>query len=231
MDRSNLLITLYLSTSIRIRRYLFVILCIAVALILLLLGILLVLYVVVPAIVRSTISKAELKFRSVNIEQIQADRFRLQAQLEIAGTGSIPATILSPFVIHVNDVGTVSNSESLSINGDPSVVPIDAPFLVTSLPAFYNFSRSLIFEEQVQWHLKANATIRPLGRCMLSYSDIPFDKQVTLNALHSLPNVSIDSISLSRSDEQHVYADLTINIVNPSVFSIDLGKYLLILTI
>lgn len=209
------------------RRYLFLVLCIVIGLILLSFGLLLVLYVAVPSIVRSTIAKAQLKFRSVNIDQVQNDRFRLQAQLEISQTGVIPATILSPFVIHVDDVGTVTNAEPLRITGGSSgtsVVPIDAPFIVSNLPSFYNFSRSLIFQEQVQWHLKARATIRPLGRFMLSYSDIPFDKEVMLDALHALPNVSIDSISLDRSDQDHIITDLTIRIVNPSIFSIDLGN-------
>ena len=98
------------------------------------------------------------------------------------------------FAILKNEALLSLSLRSIDFSRVPTSLGPLVPFLVMSLPAFYNFSRSLIFEEQVQWHLKANATIRPLGRCMLSYSDIPFDKQVTLNALHSLPNVSIDSI-------------------------------------
>ncbi len=208
-------------------RHLFIILCIALALLILILGALLVLYVVVPAIVRSTIDKAQLGFRSVSIENIENDRFRLRAELELSNTGSIPATILPPFIIHVNDVGRIINNEPIIITGNSSgktVVPIDSSFIVSNVEAFNNFSRSLVFESNVVWQLKSEATIRPIGRFMPSYSNIPFNKVVTLGALNGLPNVSIGAISLSRSNAHRVIADLTIKITNPSVFSIDLGK-------
>jgi hypothetical protein len=209
------------------RRHLFIILCIILALLILLFGALIVLYVVVPAIVRSTIAKAQLGFRSISIEQIENDRFRLRAQLELSHTGSIPATILAPLIIHVDNVGTITNNDPIVITGNsssPTVVPIDCPFVVTNLEAFHNFSRSLIFQSEVVWNLRAEATIRPISSHMMSYSKIPFNKQVTLGALNGLPNVSIDSISLNRSDAHRVLADLTIRITNPSLFSIDLGK-------
>ncbi|CAF3438846.1 unnamed protein product [Rotaria sp. Silwood2] len=211
----------------RIRRHVCITLCIMIVLLILLLGILIVLYVIVPAIIRSTIAKAQLDFRSVNIEQIENDRFHLRAQLELSHTGSLPATILPPLIINVDNVGTVVHNESISITGDttnPTVIPINSPFIVSDMKAFRNFSRSLIFEPNVVWHLKAEATIRPISGHMLSYSKIPFNKEVTLGALNSLPNVSIDSISLIRSDAHRVIIDLTIKITNPSIFSIDLGQ-------
>ncbi|CAF3303197.1 unnamed protein product [Rotaria socialis] len=166
-------------------------------------------------------------FRWINIEQIENDRFHLRAQLELSHTGSIPATILSPLIINVNNVGIVVHHESISISGDAhasTVVLISAPFIVSDLKAFRNFSRSLIFESNVVWNLKAEATIRPILRHMISYSKIPFNKEVTLSALNGLSNVSIDSINLNRSDAHRILVDLVIKIVNPSVFSITLGQ-------
>jgi hypothetical protein len=208
-------------------RWLLTSVCALLVLLLLLLGLLLVLYVIVPAIVRSTIDKAQIGFRSVSIEQIQKDRFQLRAQLEISKTGSIPATIVAPLIINVDNVGVVTINESITIKGGSSsstVVPIDSPFVVSDIAAFHNFTRALVFESRVVWHLQAEATIRPLTRHMLSYSKIPFNKQVTLDALHALPNVSINSIRLNRSNEQQVLADISIQIVNPSIFNIDVGK-------
>ena len=193
----------------------------------LLLGVIVVLYAVVPTIIRSAIAKAKLDFHSVNIEQIQKDRFHLRAQLELSHTGSIPVTILPPLIINVDNVGTIISNESIVITGDSAAsvfVPIDSPFIVSDLKAFHNFSRSLIFERNIVWHLKAEATIRPISSYMLSYSKIPINKEVTLNALNSLPNVSINSISLNRSDAHRIFADLVIKIMNPSKFNIDLGK-------
>ncbi|CAF1396639.1 unnamed protein product, partial [Adineta ricciae] len=86
--------------GIKMRRKYFILLCIAIVLLLILVGALLVLYVIVPAIVRSTIEKVELSFRWINIEDIKNDSFRLRAELELSRTGSIAATILSPLVIH-----------------------------------------------------------------------------------------------------------------------------------
>jgi hypothetical protein len=212
--------------GIRMRRCTCITLFISLALLILLVGALIVLYVVVPQIVRTAISNAQLGFRSVNIDKIQADSFRLQAQLELSHTGSIPATILSPFVIHVDNIGTLTSNEPITISGNSSgsaVVPIEAAFVVSDVEAFHNFSHSLIFERSVVWHLKAEATIRPISRHMISYSKIPFNKNVTLGALNGLPNVKFDTISLNRSDAQRVIADLTITITNPSVFSIELG--------
>jgi hypothetical protein len=211
----------------RMRRKLFIILCIAIALLVFLLGVIIVLYAVVPAIVRSTISKAELSFRSVNIEDIQNDRFRLRAQLELSRTGSIAATILPPLVITVDSVGKVTNNEPIVITGDsssPTVVPIDSPFVVSDLNAFHDFSRSLIFKPQVIWHLTAKESIQPISSIMPVYSNIPFNKEVKLDALNSLQNVNIKSVSLRRSDAQRIHVDIIIEIPNPSVFSIDLGK-------
>ncbi|CAF1500658.1 unnamed protein product [Adineta steineri] len=179
------------------------------------------------AIVRSTIAKAQLDFRSVNIEQIQNDSFRLRAQLELSNTGSIPATIMPPLIINVDNLGIVTNNEAITIKGDSSgktIVPIDSPFVVTDLSAFYKFTHSLVFESNVIWHLKAEATIKPISSHMLSYSKIPFNKDVKLNALNGLPNVSIDYISLNRSDQHHILVDLIIKIINPSIFNIDVGQ-------
>ena len=211
----------------RIPRYLFILLCIALVLLILLVGLVIVLYAVVPVIVRSTIGKAQLAFRSVNIEQLEKDRFRLRGDLELSRTGSLPATILAPLVITVDDVGTITYNQSISITGDssqPTVVSIDSTFFVSSLEAFHNFSRSLIFAENVTWHLKAEVTVRPLWRPMPSYSKIPFNKEVTFTALHGLSNVTIDSISMNRSTADQVLADLTITMGNPSIFTIDLGE-------
>ncbi|CAF3744286.1 unnamed protein product [Rotaria socialis] len=180
-----------------------------------------------PTIIRLIIAKVKIDFRWINIEQIENDRFHLRAQLELSHTGSIPATILSPLIINVNNVGIVVHHESISISGDAhasTVVLISAPFIVSDLKAFRNFSRSLIFESNVVWNLKAEATIRPILRHMISYSKIPFNKEVTLSALNGLSNVSIDSINLNRSDAHRILVDLVIKIVNPSVFSITLGQ-------
>jgi hypothetical protein len=211
----------------RMPRYLFILLCIAIVLLILLIAAVILLYVVVPVIVRSAITKANLDFRSVNIVQIEDHGFRLQADLELSNTGSIPATIIPPFVIHVDDVGTVTNTEKISITGgsnNSTIIPIDAPFMITNMDAFNNFSRSLIFQPNVIWHLKADATIRPISSYMLSYSNIPFNKEVKLNAFNGLRDVSINSISLNRSDAQNIIVDIVIKIRNPSVFGIDLGK-------
>jgi hypothetical protein len=211
----------------RVRRKLFIILCIAMALLVCLLGIIIILYAIVPAIVRSTIDKAELAFKSINIEEIGNDRFRLRAQLELSRTGSIPATILSPLIINVDNVGTVRNDQPIVITGHAdhsTIVPINSPFIVSSLEAFHSFSRSLIFESQVVWELTAKASVQPISSAMPVYSNIPFNKKVTLNALNSLRNVEIKSISLRRSNAERIFADIIIEISNPSIFSIDLGK-------
>jgi len=201
----------------RVRRKLFIILCIAIALLVCLLGIIIVLYTIVPAIVRSTIDKAELAFKSINIEEIGNDHFRLRAQLELSRTGSIPATILSPLIINVDNVGTVRNDQPIVIAGDAdhsTIVPINSPFIVSNLEAFHSFSRSLIFESHVVWQLTAKASVQPISSAMPVYSNIPFNKKVTLDALNSL----------RRSDAERIFADIIIEISNPSIFSIDLGK-------
>ncbi|CAF2367300.1 unnamed protein product [Rotaria sp. Silwood2] len=211
----------------RMRRNLFIILCIAIVLLAIFIGIIIVLYAIVPAIVRSTIEKAELSFRFVNIEDIENDRFRLRAELELSRTGSIAATILAPLVINVDNVGTVKNDKPISIDGypdRPTIVPIDSPFIISDLEAFHRFSRSLIFESNVVWQLTAKASIQPISSAMPVYSNIPFNKQVKLNALNSLQNVSIKSISLRRSNAHKIFVDIIIVIPNPSIFSIDLGE-------
>ncbi|UJR16367.1 hypothetical protein I4U23_003270 [Adineta vaga] len=210
----------------QMRRKLFILLCIAIALLIILLSIIIVLYVIVPAIVRSTIEKTELSFRSINIEDIKNDSFRLRAELELSRTGSIPATILSPLIINVDDVGVVRNEQSIKITGDgdqPTIIPIDSPFVVSNLGAFNNFTRSLIFESSVVWHLTAKASIQPISTVMPTYSNIPFNKKVTLNALNGLQNVSIKTVDLRRSTAKHIFVDIIIEIGNPSIFNIDLG--------
>ncbi|CAF1172027.1 unnamed protein product [Rotaria sordida] len=196
-------------------------------LIFLLLAVLVIFYIVVPAIIRSIIAKIQLDFRSINIEQIENDRFHLRAQLEFSHTGYLPATILPPLIINVDNVGIVVHNESISIIGDiagPTVVSINSPFIVSDMKAFRNFARSLTFEPYVVWHVKTEVTIQPISRHMFFYSNIPFNKEVTLGALNRLPNVSVDSISLRRSDAHRVLTDLIIKITNPSIFSIDLGQ-------
>jgi hypothetical protein len=59
---------------------------------------------------------------------------------------------------------------------------------------------------------------------MISYSNIPFNKEVTLGAFDGLRDVTIGSIDLSRSNATHVIVDLIIKMRNPSIFGIDVGK-------
>ena len=208
-------------------RYMCISFSLAIALLISLIGLLIVFYAVVPAIVRSTIGKAQLDFRSVNIEQIENDRFRLRAELELSRTGSIAATILPPLIIDVEHVGTVRNEQPIVIEGDPekaTIVPVDSPFVVTDRLGFHRFSRALIFDSEVIWQLTAKASIRPISRHMPVYSDIPFEKKVRLNALNALRRVTIQSIDLRRSTAQQIHVDLRIEIFNPSFFTIDLGE-------
>lgn len=208
-------------------RYLFIILCIVLVLLILLVTTIITLYAIVPSIVRSTIDKAQLGFRSISIEQAQATGFRLRAELVLSQTGSIPATIVPPLVIHVDDVGTVTNDNPIRIVGsaaDVTVVPLDCPFVIDNMDAFNRFTHNLVFERNVVWHLQAKATVRPISNSFLSYSDIPLDKSITLDAFNGLNNVSIGALDLSRSNATHVNIDTNIRIENPSLFSIELGS-------
>jgi hypothetical protein len=184
-------------------------------LVLVVVGLLILLYVVVPSIIRSTIAKTKLCFRSFNIEQIEKNRFRL------------PASIICPLIINIDNVGILIINESIDIGSGSSgstVVRINCPFVVSDIIAFDNFIRSLIFERNVVWHLKAEASIQPLSHHMVCYSKIPFNKEVKLNGLDGLSNVSIDSISFNRSTAHNIVVDVLIKFVNPSIFSIDVGK-------
>lgn len=213
--------------GLRMRRYVCIMSFTAIALLTLLTGVLVVFYVIVPAIVRSTIDQAEIGFRSVSIDEIQQDRFRLQTELELSRTGSIPAKILAPLVINVDNIGTVRNEKVIEITGDAdksTIVPVDSPFIVSDQQGFQAFARALIFDEEVTWHLTAKASVQPISRHMPVYSNIPLDKKVKLIALNQLQRVNIRSLSLLRSDAKHIYVDLTIEIVNPSLFTIELGR-------
>ena len=208
-------------------RYVCVILFTSIVLIALLVGILVAFYAIIPAIIRSTIDQAQLSFRSVTIDEIQEDRFRLRAELELSKTGSIPAKIRPPLVIDVDHIGTVRHEVAIEIKGDSSqatVVPVDSPFVISDQQGFQNFARSLIFDGEVTWHLTAEASVQPISDQMPVYSGIPFDKKVKLTALNKLERVTIQSISLLRSDAEHIYVDLAIEIFNPSLFTIALGK-------
>ncbi|UJR07385.1 hypothetical protein I4U23_011671 [Adineta vaga] len=210
----------------RMVRKVFILLCIAICLLVILLGSIIVLYAIVPSIVRSSIEKAEVSFRSINIEDIKNDSFHLRAKLELSRTGSISATILSPLIINVDNFGVVKHGQSIKItgNGDqPSIVSIDSPFVISNLEAFNNFTRSLIFESSVIWYLTAKVSIQPISTVMPTYSNIPFNKKVTLNALHGLQNVSIKTVDLRRSTAKRIFVNIIIEIDNPSIFNIDLG--------
>jgi hypothetical protein len=56
------------------------------------------------------------------------------------------------------------------------------------------------------------------------YSHIPFDKKLTLTAFNRLENVTIRSVHFDKSDAQTIRVDLIIDILNPSLFTIDLGR-------
>jgi len=206
-------------------RYLFIILCIAIVLLILLLVAIVALYAIIPAIVRSTIDKAQLGFNSVQIDQIQDRSFRLRAELVMTNTGSIPATIVPPLVIQVDDVGKVTNNDPIEITGNSagSVASMNCQFEIDDLDAFTRFTRELVFNSNVSWHLTAQATIRPISGSFLSYSNITLDKHIPLQAFDGLKNVSIGTISLERSNATHVIIDTSITIENPSLFSIELG--------
>lgn len=210
----------------RIRRPIFITGIVLVVLLLLIISAVVGLYVIVPAVIRSTIDKAEMSFSSVSIEQIEEASFRLRAVLVLSKTGAISASIIAPLKINVNDVGEVVNSQTIKIDGgsNATIVPIDSPFSITNMLSFQNFSHSLIFEANVMWHLSATATVQPLGSFMPSYSSIPFIKNVTLTALNGLSNVTVESVNFNRSDDHQILTDIVINIYNPSVFSIDLGS-------
>jgi hypothetical protein len=202
----------------------FFILCLILMLALLVIAALVTLYVIIPVVVRSIIHETELSFQSMTICEMEQDRFRLKAQLSLRKTHSIPATILAPLPIEVNTIGTLYNNESISIRGDPSDLSMDGSFIVSNMDDFYAFTRTLIFNDQIEWNLKAKVTIRPLWKYMLSYTNIPFDKDINMTALHGLHQVSLEMIRFNRSNDHQLLIDLKININNPSIVTIDLGK-------
>lgn len=195
-----------------------------VGLILLLLTVIIIItfYAIIPAIIRDSIRNAQISFRSINIDNMQSAKFHLSAESVLTNTGSISAIIISPITINVNNFGSITKEQSINVDGT-TTFQVDSSFFISDLQAYNNFARSFVFEGNVVCQLTATLSVQPLSKAMPVYSNIPFDKRVTFIALNGLRDINIQSVNFHRSSAQRVIVDLVIEIMNPSIFSINLG--------
>jgi hypothetical protein len=95
-------------------------------------------------------------------------------------------------------------------------------FRVENIHAFNRFAHAILFAPSITWRLIATASISPtvFGISLPTYTDIPFDKSIELRGCNGLTDVSVNVFNMAASTEQHVVANTTVIIQNPSVFAI-----------
>ncbi|CAF1438102.1 unnamed protein product, partial [Didymodactylos carnosus] len=209
-----------------------ILMCLVITALLILILSILIFYVIIPMVIKKTIGQANVSFKSILIDNVKSNYFHINSTLELTNTGSI-STRIEPMVLTIQamdkdtskftTIGLIKSDIPIKTSGKSSISIIDTQFSVTNIKAFNSFVRDLIFEQKVQWYLTAKANIQPISSSMPHYPDIPFEKQVTIQALNGLKDVQLKTFSLENSTEKQINLDLLIQIDNPSIFTMDLG--------
>lgn len=189
----------------------------------------LILYTAGPAIVKAIMNQATLDFQSITITNPNStlQTMQLNAIGSIGNTGSVAADV-GPMTMTVSQVidnevfvlGSIDMS-TLSING-ATTINIQTVFKVSNLTSFNRFVHSMIFANTITWFVSATASVTPkLGSISgPTFTDIPFQKTLNIAACGGLLGVTLKVFDLTGSNLTAVKAALSVDIVNPSIFSI-----------
>lgn len=98
---------------------------------------------------------------------------------------------------------------------------VDSVVTVTDRVAFGSFSRALLLEDSVTWHLSGRAAVTStvLG-VQQTVADLIFEKDVTVRGAGGLHMLAVRRFSLADSSSKEVTADMDTTIYNPSIVSI-----------
>ncbi len=98
---------------------------------------------------------------------------------------------------------------------------VDSVVTVTDRVAFGSFSRALLLEDSVTWHLSGRAAVTStVFGVQQTVADLIFEKDVTVRGAGGLRLLTVRRFSLADSSSKQVTADLDTAIYNPSIVSI-----------
>ncbi|KAJ1923184.1 hypothetical protein IWQ60_006039 [Tieghemiomyces parasiticus] len=199
--------------------------CGGVTLLLIVALILIIIFVVFPKMAASSIDKADMKFRSIQIRNPTDDTVDMTMDAEMLNTGPFSADVKFTEPVQVLwknlPLGTV-DMEPLSISGGSGRLRQTSTFRITSQENFGKFAQAMMKEPEFQWTLKTTLHVSAMG---LSRGGIPMDKTVTMQGMGGFKDVEVLDFDLPGDHpDGGIQLNLRARISNPSPIGVSLGR-------
>lgn len=191
-------------------------------------GLLIVLYAIVPIIIKNAMGGSQLQFTSITITNPQATSMDVLAIGMISGAGPISAKLgaMTMYISELNPDGTTTligsiTMPSMTVSGDTQLVS-QTTMNIMDMGAFNGFTKHMIFDDFIHWHLEASATVTPMfaGIPGPTYTNIPFSKDITLPGCAGLKDAQLVQFQLLGGTASGAASQINLRMVNPSIFSI-----------
>lgn len=169
---------------------------------------------------QSFLDNAKLDFEKVSITNPRENTFWIDGVISTEKSLIVPVYLVdSTLKFNYSDsvVGSVFvNSTKLEWINGKSHMSISNDFEITNKTAFSEFSKDMIRKEFVKWIIHGDVIVKVLG---IKYR-LKMNRTLEIQGLNEFPDIILDSYDMTRSNETHIFLDLKVNVLNPSVISI-----------
>ncbi|KAK9764823.1 hypothetical protein K7432_007366 [Basidiobolus ranarum] len=184
---------------------------------------LIVLYGVVPWVAQSALNHSKIRFISTSITEPMPDSFMMRVSAILENVGRIPATSQPTSVnIYYKDqhIGR-ADMPGMDISSDSGPFEIATKFIATNRTALGIFAADMIALPKITWVMRGNIDVVAKG---LHVQGLKLDKEVSLEGLNGVKNITLNSFNLPRDDPAGgIQVEAVSTLYNPSSISLDVG--------
>ncbi|SCV70806.1 BQ2448_3568 [Microbotryum intermedium] len=211
----------------------FLILCPILGLVTLIVGIVLLVFPILKAVAKHTLSVSVLGVSSSNITNAGNDSFTLTLEGQVRKVGVFPAQIYFREPVYVHWIAPENLTQELQLGhfqldrigvaAGHGRIKQQTTFVIDDVPGFSRFAQYLITQDEFTWRLKSN-NVEAKAFGFIPARNLAFVKDLTLPAMANMTDVSIADFQIPGDDPA---GGLSISVVtkftNPSAFGVGLG--------
>ncbi|SGY79107.1 BQ5605_C008g05044 [Microbotryum silenes-dioicae] len=211
----------------------FLILCPILGLATLVIGIVLLVFPILKAVAKHTLSVAVLGVTSSNITNAGNDSFTLTLEGQVRKVGVFPAQIYFREPVYVHWIAPENLTQELQIGhfqldrigvaAGHGRIKQQTTFVIDDVPGFSRFAQYLITQDEFTWRLKSN-NVEAKAFGFIPARNLAFVKDLTLKAMANMTDVSITDFQIPGDDPAGgVSISVITKFTNPSAFGVGLG--------
>jgi hypothetical protein len=179
---------------------------------------------VAPGLIRKVVEEAHLEIGELSLTNPEMNEVSISLKGWLDRSSPIPATLLSSrYTVNYggNEVGYFELPDIMLKGKDgKTLISSSSTLSIQSLSAFSSFSKAMIDLEVVEWQLKGEAYVKVPLLFGIEVK-VKLSKSISMSGLNGFKSLQLSNVSFIKSTREHVIMDANVEIMNPSVISIN----------